>query len=73
MEIKDNLQEPAQEAVASVKDTATEAGRTVVDEGRAAAQDAQSATREAASSGGVRQSPPGAVLPPNDPARPEYR
>lgn len=64
MEVKDNLQEPAQQAVASVKDTATEAGRTVADEGRSAAQDAQATTREAASSGGVRQSPPGVAFPP---------
>jgi hypothetical protein len=67
MEVKDNLQEPAQQAVESVKDTASHAGRAVVDEGRSAAEDAQAATREAASggaSGGVRQSPPGAVLPP---------
>jgi hypothetical protein len=70
MEVKDNLQEPAQQAVESVKDTASHAGRAVVDEGRSAAEDAQAATREAASggaSGGVRQSPPGAVLPPADP------
>ena len=64
-EVKDNLQEPAQQAVASVKDTATDAGRTVVDEGKSAAQDAQANTREAASSGGVRQSPPGATFPPD--------
>ena len=64
MEVKDNLQEPAQQAVGSVRDTASQAGRTVVDEGRAAAQDAQSATRDAASSGGAHQSPPGAVFPP---------
>ena len=63
MEVKDNLQEPAQQAVASVKDTATEAGRTVVDEGKSAAQDAHANTREAASSGDVRQSPPGAAYP----------
>jgi Protein of unknown function (DUF3618) len=65
MEVKDNLQEPAQQAVESVKSTATDAGRTVADEGRAAAQDAQENVRSSASgSSELRQSPPGAVLPP---------
>jgi hypothetical protein len=65
MEVKDNLQEPAQQAVESVKSTATDAGRTVADEGRAAAQDAQENVRNSASgSNELRQSPPGAVLPP---------
>jgi len=65
MEVKDNLQEPAQQAVESVKSTATDAGRTVADEGRAAAQDAQENVRNSTSgSSDVRQSAPGAVLPP---------
>ncbi|MBV9922411.1 MAG: DUF3618 domain-containing protein [Pseudonocardia sp.] len=68
MEVKDNLQEPAQQAVESVKGTATDAGRTVAEEGRSAAQDAQENVRSAASgSGDVRQSPPGAALPPVEP------
>ena len=61
-EVKDNLQEPAQQAAESVKYTAGHAGRAVVEEGRAAADDAQTATR--ASAGTVHQSPP----PPAQPA-----
>jgi hypothetical protein len=63
-EVKDNLQEPAQQAVESVKNTASQAGRTVAEEGRAAADDAQTATREAA--GNVRQSPPRSAQPAPD-------
>jgi Protein of unknown function (DUF3618) len=65
MEVKDNLQEPAQQAVESVTSTASDAGRTVAEEGRAAADDAQANVRDA-TGGNVRQSPPGAVLPPVD-------
>lgn len=64
-EVRDNLQEPAQQAVESLKSTASDAGRAVADEGRAATEDAQANVREAASSN-VQQSPPGAVLPTAD-------
>ena len=64
-EVRDNLQEPAQQAVESLKSTASDAGRAVADEGRAATEDAQANVREAASSN-VQQSPPGAGLPTAD-------
>jgi hypothetical protein len=56
-EVKDNLAGPAQEAVESVKSTATEAGRTVADEGRSAAQDVRSQAQDSA--GNVRQAQSG--------------
>ena len=53
-EVGDNLREPAQQAVASVKSTAQDAGQTVADEGRYAAQDVQGRAQDAA--GNVRGS-----------------
>jgi Protein of unknown function (DUF3618) len=51
-EVKDNLLEPAQQAVESVKSTAQDAGQTVAEEGRYAAQDVSGRARDAA--GNVR-------------------
>jgi Protein of unknown function (DUF3618) len=51
-EVGDNLREPAQQAVESVKATAQDAGQTVADEGRAAAQDVSGRAQDAA--GNVR-------------------
>ena len=53
-EVTDNLREPAQQAVESVKSTAQDAGQTVADEGRAAAQDVAGRAQDAA--GSVRSS-----------------
>jgi len=47
-EMGDNLREPAQQAVESVKSTAADAGQTVADEGRSAAQDVQGRAQDAA-------------------------
>jgi hypothetical protein len=47
-ELKENLREPAQQAVESVRSTAQDAGQTVVDEGRFAAQDVQDRAQDAA-------------------------
>jgi Protein of unknown function (DUF3618) len=47
-EVKDNLQQPAQEAVQSVKDTATDAAGTVKDEARSAAGDVKDQTQGSA-------------------------
>jgi hypothetical protein len=44
-EVKDNLQEPAQQAVQAVKDTATDAAGTVTDEARLAAGDVRDQTQ----------------------------
>ena len=51
--MKDNLAQPAQQAVESVRSTATNAGRTIADEGRAAAGQVQGQAQESA--GNVRQ------------------
>ena len=51
-EVGDNLREPAQQAVDSVKATAQDAGQTVTDEGRWAAQDVSGRAQDAA--GNVR-------------------
>jgi hypothetical protein len=51
--VKDNLSEPAQQAVESVRSTATDAGRTVAEEGRAAAGQVQDQAQQSA--GNVRQ------------------
>ena len=53
-EVGDNLREPAQQAVESVKSTAQDAKDTVADEGRSAAQDVQGRAQDAA--GTVRSS-----------------
>lgn len=53
-EVKDNLREPAQQAVESVRSTAQDARETVADEGRFAAQDVQGRAQDAA--GTVRSS-----------------
>lgn len=53
-EVGDNLREPAQQAVDSVKATAQDAKDTVTDEGRSAAQDVQGRAQDAA--GTVRSS-----------------
>jgi hypothetical protein len=53
-EVGDNLREPAQQAVASVRSTAQDAKDTVTDEGRSAAQDVQGRAQDAA--GNVRSS-----------------
>ena len=53
-EVKENLREPAQQAVESVKSTAQDAKDTVTDEGRSAAQDVQGRAQDAA--GNVRSS-----------------
>jgi gas vesicle protein len=55
-EVAAELQEPAQQAVESVRATATDAGRTVAEEGQSAAQHVQERAQDAA--GTVRQSPP---------------
>ena len=47
-EMGDNLREPAQHAVASVKSTAQDAGQTVADESRSAAQNVQGRAQDAA-------------------------
>lgn len=57
-EVGDNLREPAQQAVQSVKATAQDAKDTVADEGRSAAQDVQGRAQDAA--GSVRSSTNGA-------------
>ena len=57
-EVGDNLREPAQQAVQSVKATAQDAKDTVTDEGRSAAQDVQGRAQDAA--GTVRSSTNGA-------------
>ncbi len=57
-EVAGEMQEPAQQAVESVRATAADSGRTVLDEGRSAAQDVQDHAQDAAET--VRQSPPGA-------------
>jgi hypothetical protein len=53
-EVRENLREPAQQAVDSVKATAQDAKETVADEGRSATQDVQGRTQDAA--GTVRSS-----------------
>jgi hypothetical protein len=53
-EVKENLREPAQQAVESVKSTAQNAKDTVAQEGRSAAHDVQGGTQDAA--GNVRGS-----------------
>ena len=53
-EVGDNLREPAQQAVESVKATAQDAKDTVADEGRSAAQDVSGRAQDAA--GTVRSS-----------------
>jgi Protein of unknown function (DUF3618) len=53
-EVKENLREPAQQAVESVRSTAQDAKDTVTDEGRSAAQDVQGRAQDAA--GNVRSS-----------------
>jgi hypothetical protein len=53
-EVKENLREPAQQAVESVRSTAQDAKDTVTDEGRTAAQDVQGRAQDAA--GNVRSS-----------------
>jgi hypothetical protein len=55
-EVKDNLAGPAQQAVDSVRSTATDAGRSVADEGRAAAERVQGQAQESA--GTVRENAP---------------
>lgn len=57
-EVGDNLREPAQQAVQSVKATAQDAKDTVADEGRSAAQDVQGRAQDAA--GSVRSNTNGA-------------
>jgi gas vesicle protein len=47
-EVRENLREPAQQAVESVKSTAQDAGQTVVEEGKSAAQDVQGRAQDAA-------------------------
>jgi Protein of unknown function (DUF3618) len=47
-EVGDNLREPAQQAVESVKSTAQDAGQTLAEEGRSAAQDVQGHAQDAA-------------------------
>jgi Protein of unknown function (DUF3618) len=47
-EVGDNLREPAQQAVASVKSTAQDAKDTVAEEGRVATQDVSDRTQDAA-------------------------
>jgi hypothetical protein len=47
-EMGDNLREPAQQVVESVKSTAADAGQTVADEGRSAAQHVQGRAQDAA-------------------------
>jgi hypothetical protein len=56
-EVGDNLREPAQQAVASVRSTAQDATDTVAEEGRAAAQDVSGRAQDAA--GTVRSSSSG--------------
>ena len=56
-EVRENLREPAQQAVESVKSTAQDAGQTVVEEGKSAAQDVQGRAQDAA--GTVRGSTTG--------------
>jgi ElaB/YqjD/DUF883 family membrane-anchored ribosome-binding protein len=46
-ELKDNLREPAEQAVESIKSTAQNAGATVTDEARSAAEDVKDRAREA--------------------------
>jgi hypothetical protein len=46
-EVKDNLREPAQQAVESVRSTAQDAKETVTEEGRFAAQDVQGRAQDA--------------------------
>jgi hypothetical protein len=53
-EVGDNLREPAQQAVESVRTTAQDAGQTVADEGRSAAQDVSGRAQDA--TGTVRSS-----------------
>jgi hypothetical protein len=53
-EVKENLREPAQQAVESVRSTAQDAKDTVTDEGRSAAQGVQGRAQDAA--GNVRSS-----------------
>ena len=57
-EVKENLREPAQQAVESVRSTAQDAKDTVAEEGRFAAQDVQGRAQDAA--GTVRSSTNGA-------------
>ena len=57
-EVRENLREPAQQAVDSVKATAQDAKETVTEEGRYAAQDVQGRAQDAA--GTVRSSTNGA-------------
>jgi len=57
-EVGDNLREPAQQAVASVRSTAQDAKDTVAEEGRAATQDVSGRAQDAA--GTVRSSTNGA-------------
>jgi hypothetical protein len=47
-EVGDNLREPAQQALESVKSTAQDAGQTLAEEGRSAAQDVQGHAQDAA-------------------------
>ncbi len=51
-EMRDNLQQPAQEAVQAVRSTATDAGRTVAEDGRAATQDVRNQAGSSASAVG---------------------
>jgi hypothetical protein len=53
-EVRENLREPAQQAVDSVRATTQDAKETVADEGRSAAHDVQGRTQDAA--GNVRSS-----------------
>lgn len=53
-EVGDNLREPAQQAVESVRTTAQDAGQTVADEGRSAAEDVSGRAQDA--TGTVRSS-----------------
>ena len=57
-EVKENLREPAQQAMESVRSTAQDAKETVTEEGRYAAQDVQGRAQDAA--GTVRSSTNGA-------------
>ncbi len=56
IEWRDNLQEPAHQAVDSVRASTTDAGRMVAEEGRSAALDVKDHSQAAAET--VRQSPP---------------
>jgi len=47
-EVRDNLREPAQQAVESLRSTGLQAGRAVADDGRARAEEVQERARDAA-------------------------